>query len=47
MTHVLLFFIAMLSACSYYAMWQGMGVLFKVAPRTWLCPRLQNYSVRS
>ena len=30
MTHVLTFFIAMLSACSYYAMWQGMGVLFKV-----------------
>jgi hypothetical protein len=30
MTHVLTFFIAMISACSYYAMWQGMGVIYKV-----------------
>jgi bacteriorhodopsin len=34
MTHVLVFFIAMLSACSYYAMWQGMGVLFKTIDTT-------------
>ena len=30
MTHVLTFFIAMISACSYYAMWEGMGVIYKV-----------------
>ena len=30
MTHVLTFFIAVLTACSYYAMWEGMGVVYKV-----------------
>jgi len=34
MTHVLTFFICVLSAASYYAMWQGMGVMYKTTDTT-------------
>lgn len=34
MTHVLTFFIAVLTACSYYAMWEGMGVVYKTTDST-------------
>lgn len=34
MSHVLCFFTAVLSAASYYAMWSGMGVIFKTIDTT-------------
>merc|ERR1712216_158124 len=34
MSHVLCFFIAVLSATSYYAMWEGLGVMFKTIDTT-------------
>jgi len=34
MTHVLTFFVAVLSACSYYAMWSGLGVIYKTTDTT-------------
>jgi len=43
MTHVLTFFICVLSAASYYAMWQGMGVMYKVLP----CPAQYKHSIHT
>jgi bacteriorhodopsin len=33
-THVLTFFIAAVAACSYYAMWAGLGVEYKTTDTT-------------